>query len=79
MKYKQLDKQFFIDNIEKFIVASENKGDSEIVKVDYFNNAVMNADEYLKDEVTEKFKKIVDKDGNDVSQKNIDSDSNKIS
>ena len=75
----QLDKQFFIDNIEKFIVASENKGDSEIVKVDYFNNAVMNADEYLKDEVTEKFKKIVDKDGNDVSQKNIDSDSNKIS
>ncbi len=64
----EINKEFFNQNIEKFVVASENKSDEELALVQYFNNPVMDAENYLLKTNNEILEKIVDKDGNEKKE-----------
>lgn len=67
----EIQKEFFNTKIEEFVVASENREDKEIVKVNYFNNPIMDADDYLMKTETEIIEKIVDEKGNEKIDKTI--------
>lgn len=62
----EISKQFFNDSIIEFVVESENKYDKEICNVDYFDDTVMNADDYLNKTSSEILTKEVDENGNEV-------------
>lgn len=67
----EIDKKFFKDSIINFAVASENEEDKEIFVVDYLNDSnIMNASEYVNNVNSEILNKIVDKNGNEVKDKN---------
>lgn len=67
----EIQKDFFNEKIEEFVVASENRLDEEIVKVNYFNNPIMDGDDYLMKTETEIIEKIVDINGNEKVDKTI--------
>ena len=66
----QIDKQFFNEQIVDFVVSSENKTESEIEQVQYFNNTTMEADKYLEDSKNDILKLEVNNNGEDVTQLN---------
>ena len=66
----QIDKQFFNEQIVDFVVSSENKTESEIEQVQYFNNPTMEADKYLEDSKNDILKLEVNNNGEDVTQLN---------
>lgn len=70
----EINKEFFSENIEKFIVSSENKSRDEITLVQYFNNPVMDAGSYLVKTNNDILEKVVDKDG----KEKIDKKDNKV-
>lgn len=67
----EIQKEFFNSNIEKFIIGSENREEEEIVKIAYFNNPIMDANNYLMKTETEIIEKIVDSNGNEKVEKTI--------
>lgn len=66
----EIDKKFFNENIERFVIESENKVDRETNIVDYFKNTVMDADNYLNNLTTDIIKKEIDENGKEVSNEN---------
>ncbi len=69
----EIDKKFFNENIEKFVIESENKVDRETNIVEYFKNTIMDADNYLNNLNTDIIKKQIDENGKEVSnQSQID-------
>lgn len=67
----EIQKEFFNTNIEEFIIGSENREEKEITKINYFNNPIMDADEYLVKTETQIIEKIVDFEGNEKIEKTI--------
>ena len=65
------NKNLHNSNIEKFIIGSENREEEEIVKIAYFNNPIMDANNYLMKTETEIIEKIVDSNGNEKVEKTI--------
>lgn len=64
----QIDKQFFNEHIVEFVVGSENKTDVELEAVEYFNNTIMDADQYLEDSINDILKLEVNSNGQNVNQ-----------
>ena len=64
----QIDKQFFNEHIVEFVVGSENKTDVELEAVEYFNNTIMDADQYLEDIINDILKLEVNSNGQNVNQ-----------
>ena len=64
----QIDKQFFNEHIVEFVVESENKTDVELEAVEYFNNTIMDADQYLEDSINDILKLEVNSNGQNVNQ-----------
>ena len=64
----QIDKQFFNEHIVEFVVGSENKTDVELEAVEYFNNTIMDADQYLEDSINDILKLEVNRNGQNVNQ-----------
>ena len=64
----QIDKQFFNEHIVEFVVDSENKTDVELEAVEYFNNTIMDADQYLEDSINDILKLEVNSNGQNVNQ-----------
>lgn len=62
----EIEKEFFNQNIVKFVVASENKAKDEYSSVEYFKNTVMDADSYLKSTESDTITKEVDSEGNEI-------------
>lgn len=67
----EIQKEFFNTNIEEFVIGSENREDQEIVKINYFNDPIMDAHNYLVKTETEIIEKIVDSNGNEKIEKTI--------
>lgn len=64
----EIDKEFYNNYIEEFVVTSENKGKEEIEKVNYFDSPVLDGKKYLKKTDTTKITKEVDKNGVEVKE-----------
>ena len=62
----EIEKEFFNQNIIKFIVASENKEKEEYLNPEYFKNTVMDADKYLKNTTSDIIVKEVDDEGKEI-------------
>lgn len=68
----EIDKEFFNNNIIEFVVACENKEGEEVNKVKYFSTPIkMDAQMYLKDEITDILTLKVDENGVEINQNNI--------
>lgn len=67
----EVQKDFFNDKIEEFVIASENRSEEEIVRAEYFNKPIMEADDYLIKTETEIIEKIVDTNGNEKVDNSI--------
>lgn len=80
VKYNEyeIEKEFFNSSIEEFIVASENKVEGEDKVVNYFENPVMNADDYLINSRKDLFEKTVDEKGKEVKEEIQTEETNKI-
>ena len=63
-----VDKSFFIDHIDEFIVASENKSKVETDKINYLENPPLNGASYLNNVITDTLKKEVNDKGVEISQ-----------
>lgn len=63
----EIEKKFFNENIERFVIESENKIEKEIVVMDFFKDAVINGDEYLNNLNTDTIKKEFDEDGKEIN------------
>ena len=63
-----VDKTFFIDHIDEFIVASENKSKVETDKINYLENPPLNGASYLNNVITDTLKKEVNDKGVEISQ-----------
>ena len=62
----EIEKEFFNQNIIKFVVASENKEKEEYSNPEYFENTAMNADQYLKNTTSDVIIKEVDSEGKEI-------------
>lgn len=73
----EISKEFFNSSIVEFVVASENKVEGEDKVVNYFENPVMNAGDYLVDSKKEVFEKTVDEKGKEVKEEIQTEETNK--
>lgn len=62
-----VDKNFFINSIDEFIVASENKSKSETETVNYLENPPLNGSYYLNGIINDTLRKQVNKEGEEIT------------
>ena len=62
-----VDKNFFINSIDEFIVASENKSKTETETVNYLENPPLNGSYYLNGIINDTLRKQVNKEGEEIT------------
>jgi hypothetical protein len=62
-----VDKNFFINSVDEFIVASENKSKTETETVNYLENPPLNGSYYLNGIINDTLRKQVNKEGEEIT------------